>query len=700
MKKNIPYLVLLVFGVFAVLLSCKDDDDIATQGDLPQNLTVDSTVSTDGSGLVEITPSAENAISFVVDFEAGADAVVVAPGETASYQYTQVGQTSFEITVTAFGLGGGNISTTLTVDVVVLAGIDQDILQKLAGDGEKRWVWAQTLGGHLGVGPTTNDFPEFFSATPNSLNPCLYDDVLVFSYDDNDNFTYTLEPGANNEVFINWTEVNRFFAEATPEQFVDECRDITDQAVFQTEFNIINNPDGTQTLDIGESFLSYWAVIPGQYQITELTDDRLMVRGISQPFNGDDPLAWYSIFVPEGTTSGGDPLETIFTSLVWSDEFDTNGAPDPANWTFDLGNGDNGWGNQELQSYTSDPANVIVEEGSLRITARSEGISTAGIYYFDDFQLTDAGNTTQTSVQDFEGAPPSLNNFGGAFSEVLDNPDATGINTSTTAARFTKPIGSETFAGTSFDVSVPLDLSTTNQIRVKTWSPSIGTLVKLKLENAANADEAFEVDLTTTVASTWEELVYDFSGAPDFTYDRVVIFFDFGSTGSAGPAYTSARIKTEGLHEFTYGRVEARAKLPTGGGTWPAIWMLGGDYLTNPWPAAGEMDIMEHVGNQQDIVFASTHDPNNFGGNARTGSTLVMGVSEEFHVYEMEWTETEIKFAVDGIVYHTVSNDGSLPFNKDFFFILNVAMGGTFGGNVDSNFMESTMEVDYIRMYQ
>ena len=93
-------------------------------------------------------------------------------------------------------------------------------------------------------------------------------------------------------------------------------------------------------------------------------------------------------------------------------------------------------------------------------------------------------------------------------------------------------------------------------------------------------------------------------------------------------------------------------------------------------------------------------DPNNFGGNARTGSVLVTGASEEFHVYEMEWTETEIKFAVDGIVYHTVSNDGTLPFNKDFFFILNVAMGGSFGGNIDANFMESTMEVDYIRMYQ
>ncbi len=700
MKKNSFALAYLVLCAFIVLLSC-DDDDIPAQGVIPVNLTIDSNVSADGSGLVEVTPSAENAVSFVVDFEPDADAVIIAPGETASYQYTQTGETTYEITVTAYSLGGGKVSSTITVGLEVLPGIDPDILQKLAGDGEKRWVWAQTVGGHFGVGPTTNDFPEFFSATPNSLNPCLYDDVLVFSYDDSNNFTYTLEPGSTNEVFINWTEVNRFFPEATPQQFVDECRDITDQASFQSEFTVIENVDGTQTLDIGESFLSYWAVIPGQYQITELTEDRLVVRGISQPFNGDDPLAWYSIFTPEGETGGGDPLETAFTNLVWSDEFDTDGAPDPGSWTYDLGNGDNGWGNQELQSYTSDPSNVVVEGGNLKITARSEGTTTDGIYYYDEFQLVDAGNTTQVLVEDFENAAPALNNFGGGFSEVIDNPDPTGSNTTATVARFTKPIGSEVFAGTSFDVSSPLDLSTTNQISIKTWSPTIGTVVKLKLENSADADnQSFEVDLSTTVMNAWEELVYDFSMAPDFSYDRVVIFFDFGSTGSAGAAYTSARIKSEGLQEFTYGRVAARAKLPTGGGTWPAIWMLGADYLTNPWPAAGEMDIMEHVGNQQDVVFASTHDPNNFAGNARTGSTLVEGASDEFHLYEMEWNETEIKFAVDGIVYHTVSNDTSLPFNKDFFFILNVAMGGTFGGNVDANFTESTMEIDYIRMYQ
>ena len=112
------------------------------------------------------------------------------------------------------------------------------------------------------------------------------------------------------------------------------------------------------------------------------------------------------------------------------------------------------------------------------------------------------------------------------------------------------------------------------------------------------------------------------------------------------------------------------------------------------------MDIMEHVGNQQDVIFSSLHFPGNFGGNAITESINVPGVSDEFHIYGMEWNANEIRFSVDGTVYHVFENSGDLPFNKNFFLILNVAMGGNFGGAIDPAFQESTMEVDYIRVYQ
>ncbi len=168
----------------------------------------------------------------------------------------------------------------------------------------------------------------------------------------------------------------------------------------------------------------------------------------------------------------------------------------------------------------------------------------------------------------------------------------------------------------------------------------------------------------------------------------------------SGSDFTSSRIVTENKFEFTYGRVEIRAKLTSGGGTWPALWMLGANYDTVTWPACGEIDVMEHVGNQQNTIFSSLHFPGNSGGNAVTRSTNVDGVADDFHVYRAIWSENTIRFFVDDDLYHTFTNSTAVPFNHDFFLIFNVAMGGNFGGNIDPAFQESTMEVDYVRVYQ
>lgn len=694
--------------VFSFLVySCQEVEPFLEPLVVPSNLMVNAIVEQDQSGNVSVTPTAENAINFHVIFTPNSDPVVINSGQTARFRFTQSGQFTAPITVIAFGAGGVSSNTTVEVDLDVRLQIEPQLLAQIAGgDGvsasSKRWVWDQNQSGHFGVGPLTNDFPEFFSASASSLNPCLYDDVLVFSHDGNNNYSFVLEPGDDNQVFINWTEVNRFFPDASPQQFIDECRDISDQAEFASNFVILNNEDTTRTLDVGNSFLSYWAVIPGQYEILELTENRISLRGLSQPFNGDDSLAWYSTFVPEDqvNSNNGTPLNSSFDNLIWSDEFNVDGAPDPSNWNYDLGGG--GFGNAELQTYTQDAENVFVENGNLRITAkRSEsGNSESTIFYYDDIQLADSNANPQESIEDFQGAEPNFMGFGGGTSTVVANPDVSGVNTSTMVAEFTRSPTAESFAGSFFDLSAPLDLSANNQMIINTLSPKVDAVVRLKIENSNDGSQFFEIDANTTIANEWETLVFDLSNAPAFTYDRIVVFFDFGVAGDGNSEFTSARIKSEGLQEFTFGRVEARAKLPTGGGTWPAIWMLGANFSQVGWPAAGEIDIMEHVGNRQNVIFGSTHDPNNNGGNARTGQTTVAGVSNDFHIYEMEWTDSEIKFAVDGIVYHMVSNDASLPFNADFFFIMNVAMGGTFGGSVDPNFVESSMEVDYIRVFQ
>ncbi len=169
---------------------------------------------------------------------------------------------------------------------------------------------------------------------------------------------------------------------------------------------------------------------------------------------------------------------------------------------------------------------------------------------------------------------------------------------------------------------------------------------------------------------------------------------------SNGFQYTSARMKTEGKFDFKYGRVEMRAKLPAGGGTWPALWMLGSDYQTNSWPACGEIDIMEHVGNQPNVIHGTLHYPGASGGNANTGTTTINNATGDFHIYSLVWSPTKIRFLVDGTVYKTFINSSATVFNHNFFLIFNVAMGGNMGGAIDPAFTQGAMEVDYVRVYQ
>jgi hypothetical protein len=160
------------------------------------------------------------------------------------------------------------------------------------------------------------------------------------------------------------------------------------------------------------------------------------------------------------------------------------------------------------------------------------------IYYFDEIEsVNDSGGPAPLTFQDFEGTPPAFTVFGNiAATEVIPNPDMSGLNTTSNVAQLTKSDGSEVWAGTFFETSTALDLTTYSSIRVKTWSPISGAVVKLKLENT-DASITHEVDLNTTEVNIWEELTYDFSEAPAADYVRVVIFFDFGNNGDDSVYY-------------------------------------------------------------------------------------------------------------------------------------------------------------------
>lgn len=178
-----------------------------------------------------------------------------------------------------------------------------------------------------------------------------------------------------------------------------------------------------------------------------------------------------------------------------------------------------------------------------------------------------------------------------------------------------------------------------------------------------------------------------------------------------GAEYTSARLTTYGKADWKYGRFEIRAKLPRGAGSWPAIWMLPNNIRAGvPWPLCGEIDIMEHVGKDENTIHASLHSElyNHVLHTQRTHFETLEDVVDTFHVYALEWSEESIEFLFDGRSAARFSKDESgfqateegWPFDKPFYLLLNIAVGGFWGGEIDESKLPYLMEVDSVRVYQ
>lgn len=173
--------------------------------------------------------------------------------------------------------------------------------------------------------------------------------------------------------------------------------------------------------------------------------------------------------------------------------------------------------------------------------------------------------------------------------------------------------------------------------------------------------------------------------------------------------YTSARLVTRNLGDWLYGRIEVRARMPYGRGTWPAIWMLPTDRVYGGWPHSGEIDIMEHVGYDHGRVHGTIHTGafNHMQGTQRGASTMVPDLHEAFYTYAIEWDEDRIRWFVDDLEFfefERLSHYGSpeWPFDQRFHLILNIAIGGTWGGvdGIDDGIFPQRMEVEYVRIYE
>jgi beta-glucanase (GH16 family) len=175
-----------------------------------------------------------------------------------------------------------------------------------------------------------------------------------------------------------------------------------------------------------------------------------------------------------------------------------------------------------------------------------------------------------------------------------------------------------------------------------------------------------------------------------------------------GYGYTSASINTLGRFEFLYGRVEVRAKIPTGNGSWPAIWMLGTSRTQVGWPACGEIDIMENVGFDPLRIHGSVHTAayNHTIGTQKTATVTVVNPWEDFHVYAMEWYSDHIDVFLDGQKFFSFRNEGTgsraWPFDKPQYLLINLAIGGSWGGQkgIDDSRFPLRYLVDYVRIYK
>lgn len=191
--------------------------------------------------------------------------------------------------------------------------------------------------------------------------------------------------------------------------------------------------------------------------------------------------------------------------------------------------------------------------------------------------------------------------------------------------------------------------------------------------------------------------------------DNGMLVIEARKDSIGGKAYTSTRLVSKHKGDWLYGRIEVKARLPKGKGTWPAIWMLPTDWKYGGWPASGEIDIMEHVGFDPGVIHGTIHTEsyNHIKQTQREGKITVSDAQEVFHLYAIDWTKDGIDFYVDDQRYHSVSRDAKdtfkeWPFDQPFHLIMNIAVGGNWGGmqGIDDSIWPQRMEVDYVRVYQ
>ena len=504
MKKIKNFLGLII--VLMVFINCTDDNDLSFVDNVapPSEVSAHFLITQDNTGRVTITPNSVGGVSYVIDLGDNSEPVSVERGGSVEHVYPEG---TYIIKIEATGITGLKTEANQELPVYFVAPENLEITAKI--DNSNPFV--------VNVSATADyaaSFLVYFDTSNPNEEPTPLPIGGTVSNESNEYPTvgdYTIKVVALSGGTETTEGTKTITVEAPTELPIDfEIFDATAFIGFGGASNaVVDNPDtnGNPSAKVGQIIKGGQEVWAGNVIILSSPIDFSVKKVID--LDVWSPRPGGSLLVKlENLTDGSIFIEKTVTlqgNSSWEDvivdfsDIDVNQQYQKIVFFFDFG---------------------LIGDGSADWT-----------FYVDNIKQDFAGVPVSQMVEDFEGTPPAFTVFGNiAATEVVANPDMSGINSSANVAQLTKTAGSEVWAGTFFEIDNPLDLDTFNQINVKTWSPKSGAMVKLKLENA-DASVTHEVDMLTTVANAWENLLYDFSGAPIADYVRIVIFFDFGNSG-------------------------------------------------------------------------------------------------------------------------------------------------------------------------
>ena len=504
MKKiNLIYSCFLVLFVWA----CTSDDfssDFLNNAGAPTDVSALFTIKQDNSGDVTIRPNATGVTQFkVYTSESATEPLIVNQGREVTHRYTEG---TFNVTIVAMSINGLETEVTLPLTVSFLPPQNLTITANPSiGNPYQVEVSAEA------------EFATFFEVTfgedpsqePVAFNP---GDVVTHLYQNTGEYTVTVTAFSGGAASSTETVTFNVFDPLTlPINFESNTLNYTFVDFGGSVGTVVNNPDinaNNTSSRVGRLLKTAGSEVWAGSFLT-----------LDEPINFDTQT---KISVKTWSPSVGALVKLKVENASNANIFvEVDQTTTVANgWEtliFDLGN---------IQT-SGDYQNLV-----LFFNFGTSG--TGESYYFDDIMLTD-GEPQILLPLNFENTNFNFtfSDFGGCFAEVIDNPNATGINTSARVGSLFKNSGSEVWAGAFTDLDAPIDFSSLQKIKMKVWSPQAGIQVLMKLENLANGNVFVEVPATTTVANQWEEIVFDFTGVVNANnYQRIVLFFDFGTAGT------------------------------------------------------------------------------------------------------------------------------------------------------------------------